>query len=150
MILTPKGSEGTLPILLTCTPYDATETLGQRSTTRLEVIEGSRHLGGGVIVAVQDIRGRFRSEGIYAMYRAPRGEFNSTQTDDDRRLGHCRLASEERLPKQWQTRHLGHVVSRLARAGRTAGSASGPGRCCPLQPGRGCLEGRRLLPLGHM
>jgi uncharacterized protein len=82
MIFTPKGSKGLLPILLTRTPYDATEALGHRSTTRLEVIEGSSHLSGGSIVAVQDIRGRFRSEGAYAMYRAPRGEFNPTQTDE--------------------------------------------------------------------
>ena len=36
----------------------------------------------GLIHVVQDIRGRHRSEGEYAMYRVPRGEFNTSETDE--------------------------------------------------------------------
>ena len=82
VILTPKASTGPLPLLLERTPYDATRVLGGRATTRLQVALGADHVGGGVIVVAQDLRGRYKSEGTYAMYRVPRGEFNRTQTDE--------------------------------------------------------------------
>ena len=82
LILTPKDARGALPILLERTPYDATRALGQRATTRLEVVQGHKYLGGGYIFVVQDLRGRFKSEGEYAMYRVPRGAFNRTPTDE--------------------------------------------------------------------
>ncbi len=82
LILTPKGARGPLPILLERTPYDATRALGGRATTRLDVALGHRYLGGAYIFAIQDLRGRFKSEGDYAMYRVPRGAFNRTQTDE--------------------------------------------------------------------
>ncbi|MCP5111449.1 MAG: CocE/NonD family hydrolase [bacterium] len=43
---------------------------------------GPKHFGGGYIFVAQDIRGRVKSEGSYAMYRVPRGEFNTTETDE--------------------------------------------------------------------
>jgi putative CocE/NonD family hydrolase len=82
LILTPKKAEGPLPILLERTPYDATRALGGRATGRLEVLRGVKFVGGGTIVVVQDLRGRFKSEGEYAMYRVPRGAFNRTATDE--------------------------------------------------------------------
>src|SRR6266571_1523539 len=82
LILTPKDARGPLPILLERTPYDATRALGGRATTRLDVALGHRFLGGGYVFVVQDLRGRFKSEGDYAMYRVPRGVFNHTQTDE--------------------------------------------------------------------
>jgi putative CocE/NonD family hydrolase len=82
LILTPKNASGPLPILLTRTPYDASETLTRRPSTRLEVLCGTRFVGGGYIHVVQDLRGRFRSQGDYAMYRAPRGPFNRSETDE--------------------------------------------------------------------
>jgi putative CocE/NonD family hydrolase len=81
LILTPKDAAAPLPILLERTPYDATRAVPQ-ATTRLEVARGSRHAGGGYVIAVQDLRGRFKSEGEYAMYRVPRGAFNRSQTDE--------------------------------------------------------------------
>jgi hypothetical protein len=81
LILTPKNASGSLPVLLERTPYDASRALGT-STTRLSVTLGAKDLGGGFILAVQDLRGRFRSEGDYAMYRVPRGQFNASQTDE--------------------------------------------------------------------
>jgi hypothetical protein len=39
-------------------------------------------VAGDVIHVSQDVRGRYRSEGEYAMYRVPRGQFNRTGTDE--------------------------------------------------------------------
>lgn len=82
VILTPKGSTEKLPLLIERTPYDATRILGGRATTRIGIALGPKYLGDGFIYVAQDIRGRFKSEGEYAMYRVPRGQFNRTQTDE--------------------------------------------------------------------
>ena len=82
LILTPKGASAPLPILLERTPYDATRAISGTASLRLEVVRGRRYLGGGYIIVAQDLRGRFKSEGEYAMYRVPRGEFNRSQTDE--------------------------------------------------------------------
>ena len=75
LVVTPKHTTGPMPILLQRTPYDATRFLGKRATTSLEVMRGAGFAGGGYIFVTQDIRGRHKSEGTYAMYRVPRGEF---------------------------------------------------------------------------
>lgn len=82
LILVPKNAGQALPILLERTPYNATRAVGGAATTKLEVMAGHRFLGGGFIYVTQDIRGRYRSEGEYAMYRVPRGAFNRSQTDE--------------------------------------------------------------------
>jgi hypothetical protein len=86
VILVPTGAKGA-PILLTRTPYEAT-----RLTTRYE----SAHLGpsldgydnavetiveGGYIRVVQDVRGKYDSEGDYVMNRPLRGPLNPTPVD---------------------------------------------------------------------
>jgi putative CocE/NonD family hydrolase len=81
LILAPKAQAGPLPILLERTPYDASRALLDRPTTRLQVSRGHQYVGGGYVFVVQDIRGRFKSEGTYAMMRVPRGDFNPTETD---------------------------------------------------------------------
>ena len=81
LILTPKQAAGPLPVLLERTPYDASRAVST-SSTRLSVTRGAQYLGGGYVFVVQDLRGRFRSEGDYAMYRVPRGTFNTSQTDE--------------------------------------------------------------------
>ncbi len=43
---------------------------------------GTRYMGPDYIYVYQDIRGRFKSEGDYYMYRAPIGPFNKTNTDE--------------------------------------------------------------------
>lgn len=82
IILIPKHSKKPLPIILERTPYDASRVLGERPTSRLAVTLGNMFLGNDYVYAVQDIRGRFKSEGEYAMYRAPRGTYNQTETDE--------------------------------------------------------------------
>ncbi len=86
VILVPKGARNA-PILLTRTPYDA-----KSLTTHAE----SSHLGpiltgydnatdviveGGYIRVVQDIRGKYGSEGDYVMNRPLRGPQNPTSVD---------------------------------------------------------------------
>ncbi|HEV7500708.1 MAG TPA: CocE/NonD family hydrolase, partial [Vicinamibacteria bacterium] len=86
VILVPKGARGA-PILLTRTPYNATEL-----TTHAH----SAHLGpslsgydnatdvvveGGYIRVVQDIRGKYDSEGDYVMNRPLHGPQNPTPVD---------------------------------------------------------------------
>src|SRR6266446_965171 len=86
VILVPKGAKDA-PILLTRTPYNATGL-----TTHTE----SSHLGpslygydnatdviveGGYIRVVQDIRGKYGSEGDYVMNRPLHGPLNPTSVD---------------------------------------------------------------------
>src|SRR5260370_11483114 len=86
VILVPKGTKNA-PILLTRTPYDATD---------LTTHEHSSHLGpslhgydnalevileGGYIRVVQDVRGKYGSEGDYVMTRPLRGPLNPTAVD---------------------------------------------------------------------
>ncbi|HUV13578.1 MAG TPA: CocE/NonD family hydrolase, partial [Acidobacteriota bacterium] len=81
VILIPKNAREPLPIILERTPYDATRLVGA-SSTKLEVNLGPKFLGNGYIYAAQDLRGRYKSEGKYEMYRVPRGEYNKTGTDE--------------------------------------------------------------------
>ena len=86
VILTPKGAKNA-PILLTRTPYNASDL-----TTR----SNSSHLGpslygydnavdviveGGYIRVVQDVRGKYSSEGDYVMNRPLHGPLNPTSVD---------------------------------------------------------------------
>src|ERR1700719_1111557 len=86
VILVPKGAKNA-PILLTRTPYDATD---------LTTHEHSSHLGpslhgydnalevileGGYIRVVQDVRGKYGSEGDYVMNRPLHGPLNPTAVD---------------------------------------------------------------------
>jgi uncharacterized protein len=87
VILVPKGAKGA-PILLTRTPYDA---------NALTTHESSAHLGpslqgydnatdviveGGYIRVVQDVRGKYGSEGDYVMNRPMHGPLNPTPVDE--------------------------------------------------------------------
>jgi uncharacterized protein len=86
VIMVPKGAKGA-PILLTRTPYDA---------NALTTHEPSAHLGpslqgydnateviveGGYIRVVQDVRGKYGSEGDYVMNRPMHGPLNPTPVD---------------------------------------------------------------------
>src|SRR6266478_1840859 len=86
VILVPKGAKNA-PILLTRTPYDATDLTTHQHSARLgpslkgydnalEVI-----LEGGYIRVVQDVRGKYGSEGDYVMNRPLRGPLNPTSVD---------------------------------------------------------------------
>jgi uncharacterized protein len=86
VILVPKGAKNA-PILLTRTPYDATALTSHSYSSHLgpslhgydnalEVI-----LEGGYIRVVQDVRGKYYSEGDYVMNRPLHGPLNPTPVD---------------------------------------------------------------------
>src|SRR5256712_9130693 len=86
VVLVPKGAKN-VPILLTRTPYDANELTTRAHSSHLgpslhgydnalEVI-----LEGGYIRVVQDVRGKYGSEGDYVMTRPLRGPLNPTAVD---------------------------------------------------------------------
>ncbi|HWZ45909.1 MAG TPA: CocE/NonD family hydrolase [Candidatus Saccharimonadales bacterium] len=86
VILVPKGAKGA-PILLTRTPYSADELTNRAHSSHLgpnlwgydnatEVI-----VEGGYIRVVQDVRGKYGSEGDYVMNRPLRGPLNPTPVD---------------------------------------------------------------------
>ena len=86
VILVPQGARGA-PILLTRTPYNATElTTHARSTHLGPSLNGYDNatdviVEGGYIRVVQDIRGKYDSEGDYVMNRPLRGPLNPTPVD---------------------------------------------------------------------
>ncbi|MBW4332202.1 CocE/NonD family hydrolase [Stakelama sp. CBK3Z-3] len=89
VILIPNGAKDA-PILLTRTPYNAEGmTGGAGSSANLaEVLQHSDGpadviLKGGYIRVIQDVRGKYGSEGIYMMNPPPHGtDLNPTDTDD--------------------------------------------------------------------
>ncbi|MEN8204202.1 MAG: CocE/NonD family hydrolase [Bacteroidota bacterium] len=82
LILSPEDTAIPLPVILLRTPYNAERTAGNLSVSSLRTALGTRYMGPDYIYVFQDIRGRFKSEGDYFMYRAPRGPFNTTSTDE--------------------------------------------------------------------
>jgi putative CocE/NonD family hydrolase len=81
---TPHAGEAKFPIMLDRTPYSAD------AATRLGVgpipenilsVAYSELVRAGYIVAVQDVRGKFRSEGEYVMNRPLRGPLNPSAVD---------------------------------------------------------------------
>jgi putative CocE/NonD family hydrolase len=86
VILVPKGAEGA-PILLTRTPYDATALTTHAPSAHLgPVLQGYDNatdviVEGGYIRVVQDVRGKYGSEGGYVMNRPLHGPQNPTPVD---------------------------------------------------------------------
>jgi hypothetical protein len=86
VILVPKGAKGA-PVLLTRTPYEADKLTSHAASSHLgPVLQGYDNatdviVEGGYIRAVQDIRGKYRSEGDYVMTRPLRGPQNPTAVD---------------------------------------------------------------------
>jgi putative CocE/NonD family hydrolase len=86
VILVPKGARGA-PILLTRTPYDADALTSHLPSSHLgPAIYGYDNatdviVEDGYIRVVQDVRGKYGSEGDYVMNRPPRGPQNSTPID---------------------------------------------------------------------
>ena len=86
VILVPKGAKNA-PILLTRTPYNAAELTTHKQSSHLGPnLEGYDNptdviVEGGYIRVVQDIRGKYGSEGDYVMNRPLRGPQNPTNVD---------------------------------------------------------------------
>ena len=86
VIIVPKGASRA-PILLTRTPYNATELTSHAPSAHLgPILQGYDNavdviVEGGYIRVVQDIRGKYGSEGDYVMNRPLRGPLNPTPVD---------------------------------------------------------------------
>ncbi|HYK41284.1 MAG TPA: CocE/NonD family hydrolase, partial [Thermoanaerobaculia bacterium] len=86
VILVPKGAKGA-PILLTRTPYDASELTSRSHSSHLgSILYGYDNatdviVEGGYIRVVQDVRGKHGSEGDYVMNRPLHGPQNPTPVD---------------------------------------------------------------------
>jgi uncharacterized protein len=86
VVLVPKGAKSA-PILLTRTPYDATALTSHAQSPHLgSILNGYDNavdviVEGGYIRVVQDVRGKYGSEGDYVMNRPLRGPLNPTNVD---------------------------------------------------------------------
>jgi uncharacterized protein len=87
VILVPKAARGA-PILMTRTPYDANATTTYAHSTHLApALVGYDNaldviIGGGYIRVVQDVRGKYGSEGDFVMNRPLHGPQNPTNVDE--------------------------------------------------------------------
>ncbi len=87
VILVPKGAQHA-PILLTRTPYSADQLTGHTASAHLgSVLYGYDNatdviVEGGYIRVVEDIRGKYGSEGDYVMNRPIHGPQNPTPVDE--------------------------------------------------------------------
>ncbi|MFQ5739663.1 MAG: CocE/NonD family hydrolase [Acidobacteriota bacterium] len=86
VILVPRGTSRA-PMLLTRTPYNASELTSHAQSAHLgSILNGYDNatdviLEGGYIRVVQDVRGKYGSEGGYVMNRPLRGPQNPTPVD---------------------------------------------------------------------
>ena len=86
VIVIPKGAKSA-PILLTRTPYNANAQLSHAASSHLgPILNGYDNaleviLEGGYIRVVQDVRGKYGSEGDYVMTRPLHGSLNPTPVD---------------------------------------------------------------------
>src|SRR5678816_451693 len=86
VILVPKGAKNA-PILLTRTPYSAKELTSRAQSSSLgRALYGYDNatdviVEGGYIRVVQDVRGKYGSEGDYVMNRPLHGPQNPTSVD---------------------------------------------------------------------
>jgi uncharacterized protein len=86
VILVPKGAKGA-PILLTRTPYNADILTANKNSAHLgPALQGYDNateviVEGGYIRVVQDVRGKYHSEGDYVMNRPFHGPQNPTPVD---------------------------------------------------------------------
>jgi len=86
VVIVPTGAKNA-PILLTRTPYDAASMVNHADSSDLEtILTGYDNAAdviaeGGYIRVVQDVRGKYGSEGDYVMNRPLRGPLNPTPVD---------------------------------------------------------------------
>jgi putative CocE/NonD family hydrolase len=86
VIVIPKGAKNA-PILLTRTPYNASSQVSHAQSSHLgAILNGYDNaveviVGGGYIRVVQDVRGKYGSEGDYVMTRPLHGPLNPTPVD---------------------------------------------------------------------
>src|SRR3954449_9620017 len=86
VIVIPKGAKHA-PILLTRTPYNASSQVSRNDSSHMaSILAGYDNavepiIAGGYIRVVQDVRGKYGSEGDYVMTRPLHGPLNPTNVD---------------------------------------------------------------------
>ncbi len=152
VILVPKGAKGA-PILLTRTPYDAKKLTSHAQSAHLgPILQGYDNatdviVEGGYIRVVQDVRGKYGSEGDYVMNRPLRGPLEpDAGRPRDRHLRHDRLAREERPGVERPGRDPRHLLRRLPAADGARQPAPGAQGGGADEPDGRRLDGRRLVP----
>ncbi len=86
VIIVPRGASHA-PILLTRTPYGANSRFGSTSSAHLSAVMDSHDVADELVTqdnyirVIQDVRGKYGSEGDYVMTRPLRGPLNPTQVD---------------------------------------------------------------------
>jgi len=83
VIVVPKGAKDA-PILLTRTPYNASNRANRSNSTHMVAVlqvADEVFVGAGYIRVYQDLRGKYKSEGEYVMTRPVRGPLNPTSVD---------------------------------------------------------------------
>src|SRR5580698_9401537 len=83
VIVLPKGAKNA-PILLTRTPYNASKRAARSNSPHMLAVlpQGDEvFVEAGYIRVIQDVRGKYKSEGEYLMTRPVRGPLNPASTD---------------------------------------------------------------------
>ncbi len=125
----PVGASGPLPVILIRLPYNKNTLVGFRRSGSL----GHFFAGQGYVVAVQDMRGRFESEGLYTVSRADRDdgydsiEWLSNQAWSTGKIGTygCSYLGENQI-MQAATRHPNHFAAVPQAAGGSYGASNRP------------------------
>jgi uncharacterized protein len=83
VIVVPRGAKGA-PMLLSRTPYNANKRAQRNrspSIVATTALDDEVFVADGYIRVVQDVRGKYESEGDYVMTRPPRGPLNASGID---------------------------------------------------------------------
>lgn len=107
-VYVPTAASGPLPILLLRTPYGT----GQLSSARLAA-SLPELTADGYIIVVQDIRGRFKSEGEFVMLRQPRDPNDKKAIDE---------STDTYDTIDWLLKNVPHNNGRVGMAGTSYGA----------------------------
>ena len=152
VILVPKGAKNA-PILLTRTPYNATALTSHAASAHLgPILNGYDNatdviVEGGYIRVVQDVRGKYGSEGDYVMNRPLHGPQNPTPVDH---------ATDTYDTIDWLVKNIPESNGKVGILGISYdgfSAADGAGQSASRAQGLGAdeshgrrLDGRRLVP----
>ena len=122
VLLTPKNAKGALPFLIDRTPYG----VPGKEAMEKGLPAGQRWRSENYIFVAQNIRGRFQSRGqVRDVPAAARAEGREGCGRDHRRVGHSRLADQERAEQQRTGGDRGDLLRRVDGGDGRVGPASG-------------------------
>ena len=128
-IYIPKKSRGQLPFLFTRTPYGSTDDKGRNGALPHSYKD---FVDEGYIFVFQDIRGRYKSEGQFVMFRPPRDKSDAKAIDESTDTYDTIAWLIEHMSQQQRARRrAGNLLRRLADGDGHARSASRRSRRFP-------------------